>query len=635
MKFLTLLLLLNFVVFYSSGKKKDLFYPSDQISPALKENANAVVRYRKAVLDINSIKNVEYIVTEVVTVLNKNGDDQAVLYVPYDSHIKPEISHANFYNGGGELIKKVKKTEIYDQCYFDGFSLYNDARFKRITPQIQSYPYTVEYEYSFSFDGIIDFPDWHPVVSYNVAVEKSEFRINVSNDSEVRFKKYKLEDKEEVNEDEKSKSYIWSISDFPAMVREPYSVAFSELVPKLIVSPVEFSYYGSEGKMDSWENFGRWSNSLLIGRDDLSDNRKQFVKNLISGESDIYNKVKKVYEYLQQNTRYVSVQLGIGGFQPFSASTVDEVGYGDCKALTNYMKTMLSVVDIESFYTLVKAGRNVSEIDPGFSSQEFNHVILTVPIDNDTLFLECTNQYYPCGFIGDFTNDRYALMVTDNGGELIRTKSYKEDVNTWRSKAFVKIEEKGDAVVKDSVTFCGLQYNYVEDELRKTRDKQIESEFKNSDLPGVHFLDVNYSEKRHSIPEAKRIRVYEVDKLATPMGSRMFLPLNILNKRTAVPKTRKERKYPFKINMAFNDRDTVVYSVPEGYEPEYLIEPKSISSVFGEFSCSVDFKNGSIIYIRSEKRKAGTFPAEKYAEYVSFSKEIVKADSQKLVLKKL
>ena len=57
-------------------------------------------------------------------------------------------------------------------------------------------------------------------------------------------------------------------------------------------------------------------------------------------ETDPIEKAKIVYKYMQEKTRYISVQVGIGGFKPMLAKDVDRLGYGDCKALSNYTKAL-------------------------------------------------------------------------------------------------------------------------------------------------------------------------------------------------------------------------------------------------------------------------------------------------------
>ena len=121
--------------------------------------------------------------------------------------------------------------------------------------------------------------------------------------------------------------------------------------------------------------------------------------------------------------------MGIGGWQPFEASLVDQYGYGDCKALSNYTKSLLESLNIEARYTLVKAGEDEPNIISDFPSRQFNHVILCVPNQGDTLWLECTSQTNPFGYTGTFTSDRDVLVVTDGGGKIVHTPVYSQKDN--------------------------------------------------------------------------------------------------------------------------------------------------------------------------------------------------------------
>lgn len=93
--------------------------------------------------------------------------------------------------------------------------------------------------------------------------------------------------------------------------------------------------------MSSWQSYGIWQNSLLTGRDQLAEPIKLKLRELTAGCNTPREKVQAVYNYLAETTRYVSIQLGIGGLQPIAASDVCRAGFGDCKGLSNYTHAML------------------------------------------------------------------------------------------------------------------------------------------------------------------------------------------------------------------------------------------------------------------------------------------------------
>ncbi len=629
--FLSLILLIAVTV----TSAKDVFYPVSEIAANLLTDANSVVRTSETTLEIFSKTKIRYSIKEVITIFNENGEGEGVLLIPYDSNSEVDIKVANFYDKEGNLIKKVKKSEVYDQTMFDGFSMYTDGRFKRITPQISTYPYTVEYECTIEQKGAIDFYNWMPCDAYNKSIVFASYKILDYEDEGIRIKPNKLVNTVKNGElVDGVKTYLWELENMEAMEHEPLAVSMVNFVPRVVVAPLNFEFYGTKGSMDSWKAFGDWVYSLIEDRNDLPEDRVQFLKELTASVDDPVEKIKLVYELLQKNTRYVSIQLGIGGFQPFPAQKVEEVGYGDCKALTNYMKSMLQSIGIESYYTLVKAGTNTGEIDVDFPSQNFNHVILTVPVESDTIFLECTSQFSPFGFQGSFTSERSALLIDKNNSRLIQTKNYGLNENTWKMKASILVNESGHAVVNDTVEFNGLQYEYIERDLRKTHEDIIEDAYKTGNIPGANYRTIAYENRPERIPSATRTRLLEVDRFATKMGDRMFVPVNSLNKHSSVPKKASDRKFPFKTRLSYQDEDCVTFVIPEGYEIEYLPEPVKIETEFGAYQSELKHSQNSIVYTRRNVKNRGVFPPEKYADYVEFTRKIVDADSQKMILKK-
>jgi len=115
---------------------------------------------------------------------------------------------------------------------------------------------------------------------------------------------------------------------------------------------------------------------------------------------------------MQAKTHYISVQLGIGGIQPFLASDVDKQNYGDCKALVNYTQALLKAVDIDSYYCIVQSGRAYKvDLLKDFPSMQGNHIILCLPFKNDTTWADCTQPNHPFWLFGRFYGRPYRISL--------------------------------------------------------------------------------------------------------------------------------------------------------------------------------------------------------------------------------
>ena len=105
---------------------------------------------------------------------------------------------------------------------------------------------------------------------------------------------------------------------------------------------------------------------------------------------------------------------------------------GDCKALTTYMKGLLKASGISSFQVLVRAGEP-DILDVNFPYDSFNHVILMVPQQTDTIWLECTSQMDPCGYMGTFTENHTGLLLDGEHSHLVHIPALNGTQNRKRT----------------------------------------------------------------------------------------------------------------------------------------------------------------------------------------------------------
>jgi hypothetical protein len=309
------------------------------------------------------------------------------------------------------------------------------------------------------------------------------------------------------------------------------------------------------------------------------------------------------------------------------------MGYGDCKALSNYMVALLDAVGIKSHYAMIYGGPNPPPLNVGFPSSQFNHIVVAVPDGKDTLWLECTSQINPFGFPGKFTGDRKAVLVTENGAKVAQTTRYDEKSNTQIRKATVAIQDNGNATAKVSTLYRGLQYENggLDNVLANQYDEQKKWVQKNTQIPSFEVQSFSMNNHKDRLPHAKVNIDLSLNRFASVTGKRMFVTANLMNRFTTLPEKITDRKTPVFLRTAYTDIDTVEYSLSESLYPEFVPEPIKHVSRFGEYEASVKLSAGKVIYVRKFIMRRGEYPSTAYSELVEFLKNVNRADNMKLV----
>lgn len=614
--------------------QKKLKYSFSDIPDELLKDSKAVVREDITRFEIFDKGSGKSYIKYAVTILNKKADSYAEVRTGYDKLRKINTINGRIYDKTGRLIRQLKSKDIEDYSSFDGFSIYTDNRMKYFDLRYAEYPYTIEYEVVKEYEGLLSLPGWVPFSGFNISSQQSSLEIIAPEDYDVRYLELNIDPTANTKIVDGKKIVSWEFESFEAIEREPRMPFLQHILPTVIAAPSDFEMEGYEGSMKDWASFGLWEKQLNDGRDILPAEQVTKIKSLIDSGSSRMGIVRTLYEYLQSNTRYISIQLGIGGWQTFPATDVASKGYGDCKALSNYMKSMLKSVDIDSYYTLVKAGRNTTNINKDFPSIQFNHMILCVPNYQDTIWLECTSQDNPFGFLGRFTGDRDVLVINDTGGGIAHTKVYEIENNIQNQNTNVILNENGSATVSFYTAGKGLQYENYSALLDIGESDQKKWLYKNLDFPSFEIIDFKFDQKKHIIPEVSANINVSINRFASVSGKRLFFQPNVVNKTRTISIPQKERIYDFVLNYPFEDIDSVQILIPKGFHLEYTPDKTSIESPYGYYESKAFSEEGKISYIRKFSLVKGTFPPEEYMNYVKFINKVAKADKSKLVLVK-
>lgn len=609
-----------------------------KINPLLIKDADAVVRVDETVWEIKSQAEAIMKSRLVVTVLNEKGEEEhGELRVRYDKFTRITDISGNIYDATGKQVKKLRNSEIEDYGYGGGGDNISDARVKLASfgKKSYAYPYTIEYVYEVRDRNMMSYPGWTPDQKEGSAVELSVYRILAPSGFKFRYKEYngapavvksKTADGSDI--------YEWSQKDQPARkLTDLYQLPAIERSPMVMVAPSDFEVQDYKGNFNSWEDLGKFYGALNAGRDVLPASVIGEVKALTKSARSEREKAELIYKWMQSKSRYVSIQLGIGGWQTIDAATVASTGYGDCKALTNFTLAALRSVGINCYAALIKAG-DEEVIKPDFPSNQFNHAIACALVGKDTLWLECTSQLVKPNFMGTFTGGRHALLVTPEGGKLVRTPDYKPAQNTRDSHTIVKLEASGDGMVEVKALYTGLQQETRASVMQTgTKEEQKKWLLNHINLPSLDLQRFEWIAGQDKDPSVTEKLTLNVRNCATKTGTRLFIKPSLLSRPFELPATT-ERTTDFYLPVSeynFTDLDTVSYEVPANYKLETTLPAFQISSGFGSYELKTSYENNKLICARKVVMNGGRYASKDFAAWVDFLKKIRKADRAQVV----
>jgi len=615
----------------------DFNYAVSAIPEKLKENANAVLRFSHTEISINSPGEITVKRRYIITVLNDKGTVYGLLRELQDNYVKVEHVSGTLYNGEGDELKSLKKYEIKDVSPFS-HNLIDDFHYKFYDFACKNYPYTCVYEIETSINNFTRIPEWQPQENFDCSVEHADLEITYPKDFPFRYRGFHVDLLSPPREADEGYLFKASVNNL-AGAEKPDNFAITEpfYLPTIIFATDKFVMEDKEGSMATWKDYGKFFYTLNDHRDVLPAGVKKTVHQLTDTCTEVHRKINLLYDYLKTNTRYVSIQLGIGGWQTFDAEFVAEKGYGDCKALSNYMKALLKEAGITAYQVLAFAGEDDSRtMIPDFPSNVFNHVIVCVPQKEDTIWIECTSKTLPAGYLSSFTDNRDVLMLTPYGGILVKTPQNKPEFNQLRRSADIVIDDKdeikGSVKMKYSGYFWEKEYHHVTDESKSKVDNYLNGKFRLG----------SYTIGNYKITENKNSKIPDLEESISITGEgnlsrnqqHLFLSPRIFGMHITPPSL-DIRKEPFELHHSSEIVDTIIFHLPANYQLEHN-GGSNLDYPFASYTFHAEVINKNILKVTiAYKQKSGVYPPEQFADYIRLYKQLSTDDDTKLVLNKV
>jgi hypothetical protein len=560
--------------------------------------------------------------TIVLQINSRSGDYDADIVLPYTNKDNLSIGDAWIEDKYGNVVRKLNKNEIKTRNAISGFSLYEDNFIKTFQLKYNIYPYKIVYSFQITYSDFFILFSWNPQYGRQLNINRFKISVEVPPNYPVKYRQRAVNEPQ-INKGETAVQYVWTGSYKSA--KKEIEAGESERQPEITVLPLMFKY-GEKGSWESWTSFGDWIVTLNRNMDVLPPNEKQNIDRLLSGITDKREKIRILYNYLQKYTHYINVKIDIGGLKSYPASYVSSNKYGDCKALSNYMKSMLAYAGIPAYYTLIYGGYRSENIDKSFPNQVFNHIIVTVPLDNDTIFLECTDKNIPCGYVGTFIQDRDAFMIIPGGSRFIKTPALTCD--NVLSKRVIRIDEANNAEIEmvcRGEEYEKINYLFREDDKEQT-DKYVQTRIL-SDISS-NVVAWKISESKNEQPEITLKANARLQNPVKKYGNNWVLP-NFSHELPAfeIPEKRTEE---VRIHFPIFLQDSIYYKL--GVDSQFrLPDSVAIHTKYGSYTIKYKMTDDNNMLITKEMLiQSGKYTLDEYADFYNFISNIKNTEKKNI-----
>jgi hypothetical protein len=382
----------------------------------------------------------------------------------------------------------------------------------------------------------------------------------------------------------------------------------------------------------------RWYDSLADPQTEVNEDIKQLARDLTADASSDKEKLKNIYEWVRDNVRYIAVEIGIGGFQPYPADEVLRNQYGDCKDMTTLLCALAEACEIPVDEVLISTRPNGIPDTSLPSPFQFNHAIAYSPIaDEEEIWMDATQKGTPFGKIPWYNQGVPVLVVGKNGmGKIKQIPEYPADSNRVETFWDIDLNNDGSANVSGETKYWGAMAEEIREEFFYATDdvqRQWLEVYLARRCVGVNLDTFKVSGLQPVMdPMAIHYEFSAAGFARSRLNQMMIQPGEIYQSELSAMFRRSRRTHPIQFRFPFQRQVSLNVKMPLDFRPEDLSVNDSLVTPFGKMKYSWTEKDNFLkinyIYRLSQIR----IEPDQYKEFQTFLNMIQEKEKQEVVL---
>ncbi len=649
---------LSLVAFLSSASRARCDAPAWMHSlvsatvPAHDDKTDAVVLYSEEILNVQSADKIKHTVRKAYKILRPNGREHGVVFVSFNQHTKVTGMHGWCIPAQGKDFE-VKERDAMEISLpkIAGSELISDVKDKMFEIPAAEPGNIVGFEYEVEESPIVLQDSWGFQGPDPVKDAKYTLQLPAGWEYSAVWRNYPEVKPTQAGNNQ----WQWTLSDIKGIRAEEKMPPWPGVAGEMIVTFYPSGGSASHRSFKDWKEMGSWYTALSQGRRDATPEIKQKVAALAPSTMSPVDKMAALAKFVQQDIRYVAIELGIGGIQPHAAGEVFQHHYGDCKDKATLMSTMLKEIGVDSYYVIINSERGSVDAKTPAQIGAFDHAIVVIKIPDGVddprlismvqhpklgrlLFFDPTDDLTPFGTLSGALQENYGLVVGPDGGELYKLPKLATKFNGVNREGTATLDTQGTLIAAFNETRLGDAAAEERARMKivpvdKDRVKVIEG-FLSQSLANFTVTKAGMLSLQDTTQPFGLNYSIAVQRYAKTAGNLILVRPRLIGiKGSGLLETKEPRQLPVVFDGPRHDTDVFEITLPGGYEVDDLPPPVDLDYSFASYHSKTEAKGNTLKYTRTFEIKELTVPLEKVEELRKFYRAIAGDERNTAVLK--